>query len=320
MEAARAEQIKDVNVRYHDVAAREYDFKWNISFGDEGRATVRRKLAKALGRPPERFERALEVGAGTGYFSLNLLAGGMIEAAVATDISQGMLDALEQRADALGLTVETARCEAATLPFPDGSFDLVHGHAILHHLPDLDAAFAEFRRVLRPGGMIVFCGEPSRHGDRIAALPKRAALTAAPLWRCALGAGERRNGHDEEAGGHGLELFVDVHSFTPAELAGQSRRAGFESVRVTGEELTASWFGWVNRTLEASAEPDGIPAAWRWWAYGGYLFLRALDRTLLESRLPPAIFYNLLLSARAPERLSARAPEWPPAEAPAAAR
>lgn len=297
---AAAERIKDVNVRYHDVAAADYDFKWNISFDDEGRRTVLRKVGKALDRAPGPFERALEIGAGTGYFSLNLLATGAVREAAATDISQGMLDALSARAEQLGLTVETACCEAAVLPFDDSSFDLVVGHAVLHHLPDLDAAFAEFRRVLRPGGALVFCGEPSRRGDRIASIPKRAALAAAPAWRRLMGAAERQNGREEAPDGQELELFVDVHSFTPRDLSTAARRAGLHSVRVVGEELTASWFGWMNRTLEASAEPDEVPAAWRWYAYGGYLALRALDRAVLEPRLPPAIFYNLLLSARAP--------------------
>ena len=48
------------------------------------------------------------------------------------------------------------------------------GHAVLHHLPDLERSFAEFARVLRPGGTLFFAGEPSRQGDRIAAWPKRA--------------------------------------------------------------------------------------------------------------------------------------------------
>src|SRR5205085_2813205 len=110
--------------------------------------------------------RSLEIGAGTGYFTLNLLLAGVIEEAVATDISRGMLDELERSAGRLGLSVETACCDASALPFEDGSFDIVFGHAVLHHLPDLDAAFAEFRRVLRPGGTVVFCGEPSLYGDR----------------------------------------------------------------------------------------------------------------------------------------------------------
>ncbi len=315
MPLAGADQIKDVNARYHDVAAAEYDSKWSITFDSGGQANVVGKLERALGRPPGVFQRSLEIGAGTGYFTLNLLRAGVVGEATATDISRGMLDRLSGSARGLGLAVETCRSDAADLPLPDGRFDLVVGHAVLHHLPDLDAAFAEFRRVLAPGGTLVFCGEPSRHGNRLASLPKRAAVAVAPAWRRLMGASARRtNGsgapheHDHAAeiaasglSEHEMEWLVDVHAFTPGDLSGLAERAGLESVHVRGEELTANWFGWVSRTLEGSAEPDEVPIAWRWYAYGGYRALRVLDRTLLEPRLPPAIFYNLLLSARAPE-------------------
>jgi hypothetical protein len=76
--------------------------------------------------------------------------------------------------------------------------------------------------------------------------------------------------------------------------------AGFEDVRVRGEELLANWFGWANRTLEATADPDTVPQAWRQYAYRGYLALQAVDRALLEPRLPAAIFYNLMVAARRP--------------------
>jgi SAM-dependent methyltransferase len=220
---------------------------------------------------------------------------------VATDISPGMLEALSASATELELHVETRECDASSLPFEDGSFDLVFGHAVLHHLPDLAGAFREFRRVLRPGGVVAFCGEPSKHGDRISVLPKRGALAVAPLWRVLMGASGRPSsngaGHSEE---DRLEGEVDVHAFTPGELAGQARAAGLEDVRVRGEELAASLFGWVNRTLEATAEPTEVPWAWRVYAHRGYLLLQRLDRSLLEPRLPPALFYNLLVSARAP--------------------
>jgi len=297
-----AESIVDSNVRYHDLAARHYDSKWGITYNEVGQAQVTAKLAKALGRTPGVFARALEIGAGTGYFTLNLMRAGVIREAVATDISPGMLEALERSAAELGLAVETAACEASALPFDDGSFDLVFGHAVLHHLPDLPGAFAEFRRVLRPGGMVAFCGEPSRQGDRISALPKRGAYAAAPLWRALMGAVERSaNGHgDRPSEAERLERVVDVHAFTPAELDAHAAGAGFEFVRVRGEELAASIFGWVNRTLEGTVESADVPQAWRVYAYRGYLLLQRLDRTLLEPRLPPALFYNLLLSARAP--------------------
>ena len=297
-----AESILDANVRYHDLAARHYDSKWGITYNEVGQAQVTAKLAKALGRAPGVFARALEIGAGTGYFTLNLMRAGVIREAVATDISPGMLEALERSAAELGLAVETAACEASALPFDDGSFDLVFGHAVLHHLPDLPGAFAEFRRVLRPGGMVAFCGEPSRQGDRISALPKRGAYAAAPLWRALMGAAERSaNGNgDDPSEEERLERVVDIHAFTPAELDAHAARAGFESVHIRGEELAASIFGWVNRTLEGTVDSADVPQAWRLYAYRGYLLLQRLDRTLLEPRLPPALFYNLLLSARAP--------------------
>jgi SAM-dependent methyltransferase len=298
----RAETIRDANVRYHDLAAEHYDSKWGITYHEVGQAQVTGKLRKALGHEPRRYARALEIGAGTGYFSLNLLRAGVIGEAVATDISPGMLSKLEGSAAELGLEVETAACEAAELPFEDHSFDLVFGHAVLHHLPDLSGAFREFRRVLRPRGVIAFCGEPSYYGDRIAAWPKRGANAIAPLWRTLLGAGPRPNGDGNGCGNeeHSLEQVVDVHAFTPADLARHAGGAGFERVRVSGEELAASLFGWANRTLEASADPLDVPWAWRVYAYRGYLLLQTLDRSLLEPRLPAALFYNLLLSARAP--------------------
>ena len=298
-----AETIRDANVRYHDLAAEHYDSKWGINYEAVGQAQVISKLRKALGHRPRRYPRALEIGAGTGYFSLNLLRAEVIGEAVATDISPGMLGKLERSAAELGLPIETAACEASELPFDDDSFDLVFGHAVLHHLPDLNAAFREFRRVLRPGGVVAFCGEPSLYGDRIAAWPKRGANAVAPLWRALMGAGPRPsngNGNGGWSEEDRLEQMVDVHAFTPAELSAHAQAAGFERVRVSGEELAASLFGWANRTLEASADPLDVPWAWRVYAYRGYLLLQTLDRSLLEPRLPAALFYNLLLSARVP--------------------
>jgi SAM-dependent methyltransferase len=298
---APVEGIRDANVRYHDLAAAHYDEKWGITYGRVGQAQVVGKLRKALGHEPAGFSRGLEIGAGTGYFTLNLLRAGVLHRAVATDISPGMLASLRRTAERLRVPVETTCCEAAELPFDDDSFDLVFGHAVLHHLPDLPAAFREFRRVLRPGGRLAFCGEPSLYGDRLSELPKRGAYAVSPLWRALMRAAPRANGNGAGPSEEDLlERVVDVHAFTPGDLARHARSAGFEGVRVRGEELAASLFGWANRTLEATADPDGVPWAWRQYAYRGYLALQALDRAVLERSLPPAIFYNLLVAARAP--------------------
>jgi SAM-dependent methyltransferase len=298
---ATPERIRDVNTRYHDAAASTYDAKWGIDFGPIGQDQVAAKLAKALGEAPARaFGDALEIGAGTGYFSLNLLQLGTVERVTATDISQGMLDSLTATGRRLGLEVRAVRADAERLPFDDADFDLLFGHAVLHHIPDLPAAFAEFRRVLRPGGILAFCGEPSRYGNRIAAVPKHAGTLAAPLWRRALRAPARADDPAEARGGHELEPEVDVHAFAPADLREMLAVSGFESIRVGGEELLANAYGWLLRSLEATAEPEAIPMRWRRFAFRSYIALQRLDATLLEPRLPPELFYNLVISARSP--------------------
>jgi ubiquinone/menaquinone biosynthesis C-methylase UbiE len=296
---ASADSVKHANVRYHDAAAGEYDSKWGIDFGPTGQEQVRAKMAKALGGwPAGPFPEALEIGSGTGYFSLNLLQLGLIERLVATDISPGMLAELAATAERLGLDLETTATDAERLPFEDRSFDLVFGHAVLHHLPDLPAALAEFRRVLRPGGTLAFCGEPSRYGDLLAAVPKHGAQVVAPLWRLLLGASARRADPAERRDGHELEPQVDVHAFAPRTLAGMLREAGFANVSIRGEELLANLYGWTLRTLEGTAEPEEVPDRWRELAFRSYLALQRLDATLLEPRLPASLFYNLVLSAQ----------------------
>ena len=102
--------------------------------------------------------------------------------------------------------------------------------------------------------------------------------------------------------GTGLAVFIALRTgsasgyFVPRAL----QNAGLVGVRVRGEELLANWFGWFNRTLESSADPAGIPWAWIQYAYHGYLLLQRVDRRLLEPRLPPEIFYNLMLAATKP--------------------
>ncbi len=172
-------EILDVNRRYHDVAADSYDSKWGISFGEIGHQQVLGKITKLLG-PQARAVRALARDRRGDRLLQPQPAADRRRSqnATCTDISPGMLATLERNATELGLDVETAACDASELPFADESFDLVLGHAVLHHLPDLDRCFAEFYRVLKPGGTVFFAGEPSRSGDRIARVPKQLALEA----------------------------------------------------------------------------------------------------------------------------------------------
>ena len=257
-----------------------------------------RQARKALGRWPRRpFGDALEIGAGTGYFSLNLLQLGLIERATATDISSGMLAELGASAGRLGLEVSTVETDAERLPFASDSFDLVFGHAVLHHIPALELALAEMHRVLRPGGTLAFCGEPSRYGDLFAAAPKRCAHAVAPVWRRAWACRRSPTGASGTRTSR-LERQVDVHAFAPVRLRELLAGAGFEDVRIRGEELLANLYGWVLRAWESTADPDRVPRAWHSFAFRSYLALQRVDAALLEPSLPASLFYNLVLSAR----------------------
>jgi ubiquinone/menaquinone biosynthesis C-methylase UbiE len=295
------ERIRDANIRYHDAAAHGYDSKWAIDFGEIGAGQVLVKLSKALGRPPGRYARALEIGAGTGYFSLNLVRQGVIGEAVATDISPGMLERLAQTAQELRVDVDARQADAESLPFPDDSFDLVLGHAVLHHLPGLDRALSEFHRVLAPGGTMAFMGEPSAHGHRLAAMPKRLGALVEPAWRRAMRAAPKADAGSPSPAEHtygALEGLVDVHTFTPGDLRALARDAGFTDVRVSGEELTANVYGWFLRRLESDVDPMTVPLAWHRFAYRSYLALQWVDGKLLEPQLPADLFYNLMISGR----------------------
>jgi SAM-dependent methyltransferase len=112
-----------------------------------------RDLARRLGS--RRPSRVLEVAAGTGVVT-RALACVLPESVsiVATDLNQAMLD----QAAAVGSAhaVEWRQADAQRLPFPDGSFDAVVCQFGVMFFPDRPKAFAEARRVLEPGGTLIF--------------------------------------------------------------------------------------------------------------------------------------------------------------------
>jgi ubiquinone/menaquinone biosynthesis C-methylase UbiE len=98
----------------------------------------------------------LETAAGTGVLTRalasRLLAGARI---VATDLNQPMLDEAAKRQDG-ARKIEWQQADALALPFPDASFDVIACQFGTMFFPDKVAAYREARRVLRPGGRLIF--------------------------------------------------------------------------------------------------------------------------------------------------------------------
>ena len=106
--------------------------------------------------------------------------------------------------------------DAEGIPYGDDTFDLVVGHAVLHHIPDVEKSLREVVRVLKPGGRFVFAGEPTRVGNayarRLANLTWNATVRAMRLpglqsWR------RPQAELDENSRAAALEWIVDLHTF-----------------------------------------------------------------------------------------------------------
>lgn len=295
---------KTANVLYHDAAARSYDEKWSISFDERSMSYVRDRAERMLPKP--RYERVLEIGCGTGFFILNLWQVGYVGEAHVTDISTAMLQACVENARRLGCEVLPRPADAEGLPYGDGSFDLVLGHAFLHHIPEPPAALEEIHRVLAPGGAVFIAGEPTRAGDRIAEA-SRSAVRAAIRGADRVALGQLRNGDHRHASDpqddrilRELEFAVDLHTFEPADVERWTSDAGFVRIRTETEELLSSVFGWGARTLQAEARPGLLGRRWPAFTYRAYLRLYGIDR-LLYRFVPKRLFYNLLLYGEKPQ-------------------
>jgi len=295
---------KVANIVYHDWEASTYDEKWSISYDERCISYARDRYVHIAGDGGWPAQRMLEIGAGTGFFTLNLMQAGLAQSAVVTDISQGMVDVAVRNGRTLGLDVTGQAADAEALPFADGEFDLVIGHAVLHHIPDLDLAFREILRVLRPGGRFVFCGEPTQRGDLIARRLSTLTWWATGKVTRLPGLRERFARTSEELAQSSeearLESVVDLHTFDPDELSRLALRAGAVDVETVTEELTASWFGWPVRTLEAAVKPGSLGFGWAMFAYRTWMALDAVDRRALAHVVPDEFFYNVSVTGARP--------------------
>jgi len=299
--------IKEKQAAYHDHEASTYEDKFRISYDDRCITYALDRFRKAV---PEGkvFGRILEIGAGTGFFCVNLFLGEAIGGEVhVSDISPGMLEVCRRNAKEHGLDVVARVGDAEALPYDDDSFDLVIGHAFIHHLPVPGLALREMARVLKPGGQLVIAGEPTELGDRIATVVKRGswrafrAATAAPGLRGLRRASIANSRDPETAILAALEHEVDLHTFRPQDVAHMADLAGLVDVRVITEELTSNWWGWAARTIEGSLRDGVVGYQWAMAMFNGYRALNWLDEKVLTHVVPDRFFYNLILTGTKPQ-------------------
>lgn len=142
--------MQNVHAQFQDSIPRYYDrYLGPVIFEPYARDLAKRAASKSA-------MRVLEVACGTGILTQQLRSRLPTAAElIATDLNEAMIKY------ALGKTIRVDRTEwkpadAAALPFPDASFDCVACQFGYMFVPDKAAAFREARRVLKPGGLLVF--------------------------------------------------------------------------------------------------------------------------------------------------------------------
>lgn len=208
----------------------------------------------------------LDVGCGPGSITLDLARRVAPGEVVGVDSSPVVIE--QARAAAVAAEDTHTRFEAVDamrLPVDDDSFDIVHAHQVLQHVPDPVGLLREMARVARPGGLVA-----ARDADY-------EAMTWAPAnpgldrWLELYRAAARGTGGEPDAGRHLLRW---------AHESGLTDVTATASVWCYADDDARQWWGgqWQRRTVESgfhdqvlaqgladAGEVTGLVDAWREW-------------------------------------------------------
>ena len=161
-----------------DIGALPYDL---ITAQDTWRESCRR-MAALLPREPIRI--GLDLGAGPGVSAIELARARPEARWIAADLSLAMLRRARENLAAakdLARPIELLAADALALPLRDASVDAATGHSLVYLLPSRLAGLLELRRVLKPGGTLVYL-EPSPHVSPLRLARFIAANAASPRF------------------------------------------------------------------------------------------------------------------------------------------
>lgn len=98
-------------------------------------------------------KKVLEVGCGAGIDSAEFARNGAL--VTSADFTERSVQSTKELLKEANLPVNVVQADATNLQFEDDSFDCVYSFGVLHHIPDIEKALAEIKRVLKPGGQVM---------------------------------------------------------------------------------------------------------------------------------------------------------------------
>jgi SAM-dependent methyltransferase len=193
------------------------DYEGFFAAYDSWRYRQERHIPDCLDRIDWHGRKVLEIGLGQGAESEQLIRRGASWSGL--DLTQESVERVRARLAIRDLPHDDLRQGSAlAIPWPDGTFDTVFSHGVLHHIPDIRRAQAEIHRVLKPGGTVVamLYARRSLNYQVSIRLVRRAALAAAyPLRNTRLlPSAPRLRQHLDNAERTGLRRYLEIDTFT----------------------------------------------------------------------------------------------------------
>ncbi len=214
----------EVNKVFHDHECVYYDERFAIVHDERSAKQAVAEVEGLIGRPLRAGEIILDAGCGTGWFAAGVRRGRPDVTVIGSDLSTGMLGKARE-AGAWPLT----QADATRMPLRSGSVDVVVARGVLHHLPDVPAALAEWRRLLKPDGVVALSSEPTptveKHGyvlvRGLLALLRRPLSDVEDFWEVA-------------------SMAANLHVFTVPQLEQMCRDAGYSDVQLHTADLVST--------------------------------------------------------------------------------
>jgi SAM-dependent methyltransferase len=224
-------------------------------------------------------ESVLDVGCGCGWSTLAVARAAGGGRVVGVDLSHGMLEVARQRADAAGLAIELEQADAQVHPFDEGAFDVAISSFGVMFFDDVELAFANLGRAVRPGGRVAFVvwgpiGENEWQGAIRGALAAGREIPAPPVGAPGPFAfGDPAHAVAAlEAGGFGA---IDISSVDRPFRVGADPEDAWEFIRHTGqvvgltesldEPTRAAALEQLHAVLRANHGADGVTLGSRAW-------------------------------------------------------
>ena len=155
-------RIKIINRVFHDWDADAYEDEHPEIYELE-RASWKELMSGMLAPIMEKKDlRLLDIGTGNG-FVLDVISPFITasQTVIFSDISEKMIGVVTEKFKAQPYKKEFIVCEAARVPLPDNSIDIITVNSVLHHIPNYDEFLIEARRLLAPGGALIIKHEPN---------------------------------------------------------------------------------------------------------------------------------------------------------------